>query len=459
MFTNVINSARFSEVVGQVPMHNAADVDRTLDHAQNALKTWSRTTPEERAACLHAAAQAIRLKLPNLAKLFVRENGKTLREAEIDIRRSIEVMEIIAADLPRWWTPAVIDPQQPVWARRRARGVTAVISPWNSPVLLSLKRVVPAIAGGNTVVLKPATYCPLAITDCVRIMNEYFPPAVLQVVTGAGSSVGEMLATDERVRTIAFTGSTETGRRIMELGSRTIKKFYMELGGNDPALVLADATLDGAEIERMQNAILRAAGQVCIAIKRIYVHESRFNELTDKLADSFDRVVVGDGLAAETTMGPLNNRPQFDFVTELLRTCESKGLTVIKKGKTLDAANWNQGFFVLPSIVLGAKPQDEIVRCEQFGPIIPIIPFADEDEALAAANDTAYGLRASVWTSNRFHAEEIADRLEAGAVFWNNHGIFKDLHIEFPGIKQSGFSRESRSAALDHYVDTYGFAE
>jgi acyl-CoA reductase-like NAD-dependent aldehyde dehydrogenase len=458
-FKQIINPARFSEIVGQVSMHSTADVDRVLSRAQAAFKTWSRTTPDERAACLFAAAGKLRNALPELVPLFVRENGKPLREAEVDIRRSIELMELIASDLADWWKPTLVESSQPVWARKRARGVTAVISPWNSPVLLSLKRVVPAIAAGNTVVLKPATYCPLTVLRCAEIINECVPPGVLSVVTGNGSTVGEMLATDERVRAIAFTGSTETGRRIMELGSRSVKKFNMELGGNDPALVLADATLDSAAIERMKNAILRAAGQVCIAIKRIYVEQSRYRELTEKLSDAFDRVVIGDGLVHETTMGPLNNKPQFEFVKALIERCRSGGLNVSMHGKKLDAASWGQGFFLLPSIVQGASPQDEIVQCEQFGPLIPIVAFENEDDAITHANDTPYGLRASVWTSDRTRAEEIADNLEAGAVFWNNHGIFKDLHLEFPGIKQSGFSRESRTAALDHYVDTYGFAE
>ncbi|HEY2381118.1 MAG TPA: aldehyde dehydrogenase family protein [Terriglobia bacterium] len=458
-FRKVINPARTSEIVGEVPMCSPADVDRVLDQAAAAFKTWARTTPEERSSRLLEAAKRLRNALPELAILFVRENGKPLREAEIDIRRSIELMELISADLPGWWKPVVVDAQQPVSARRRARGVTAVISPWNSPVLLSLKRVIPAIATGNTVVLKPATYCPLAIIRCAQLMNECLPPGVLNVVTGDGATIGELLATDERVRAIAFTGSSETGRRIMALGSRTVKKLYMELGGNDPALVLADASLDSGAIERMKNAVLRASGQVCIAIKRIYVHESRLDELTRKLSDSFDQVVVGDGLRPETTMGPLNNKAQFEFVNGLVEKCVTRGSAILTCGKKLDPHQWDQGFFMLPSIVLGAGPDDEIVQCEQFGPTIPILPFSNEDSAIACANHTPYGLRASVWTSNRTRAEEMADRLEAGAVFWNNHGIFKDLHIEFPGIKQSGFSRESRSAALEHYVDTYGFAE
>jgi acyl-CoA reductase-like NAD-dependent aldehyde dehydrogenase len=439
-------------------MYSEADVDNVLDQAQATFKLWSRTTPEERASRLRDAARGLRNALPELATLFVRENGKTLREAEIDIRRSIELMEIVASDLPEWSKPKIVEEHQPVWARRRARGVTAVVSPWNSPVLLSFKRVVPAIATGNSVVVKPATYCPLTITACVQIINEHLPAGVLGIVTGSGAIVGEKLASDERVRAIAFTGSTETGRRIIELGSRTVKKFIMELGGNDPALVLADAPLDRQAIERMTNAILRAAGQVCIAIKRIYVHESRYDEMVDKLSQSFDRVVVGDGLVTETTMGPLNNKSQFDFVTGLLEQCKKSGLSVMTRGIKLAPEMWQQGFFMLPAIVL-AGHDDDIVRCEQFGPIIPIVQFKDEDEAVSRANDTPYGLRASVWTGSRERAQELADRIEAGAVFWNSHGIFRDLRIEFPGIKQSGFSRESRSAALDHYADTYGFAE
>jgi acyl-CoA reductase-like NAD-dependent aldehyde dehydrogenase len=459
MFQNVINPARLSEVVGRVSLYSKADVDAVLEQAQAAFKTWSRTEPEDRALRLLQAAADLRAALPELTTLFVRENGKPLREAEVDIRRSIELIEIVARDLPEWSKPAMVDPQQPVFARRRARGVTAVIAPWNSPVLLSFKRFVPAIATGNTVVLKPATYCPLTVLECARIMNKHLPAAVLNVVTGSGAVAGEMLATDERVRAIAFTGSTETGRRIMELGSRTVKKFFMELGGNDSALVLDDAILDDAALVKMTNAILRAAGQVCIAIKRLYVHDSRYDELVEKLSQSFGRVVVGDGLSDRTTMGPLNNKAQFGFVAGLIDRCEKTGLTVLTKGKKLDPEKWHQGYFMLPSIILGAREDHEIVKCEQFGPVIPIIPFSGDEDAVARANNTPYGLRASVWTHSRDRAEALADKIEAGAVFWNNHGIFRDLHIEFPGIKQSGFSRESRAAAMDHYVDTYGFAE
>ncbi len=459
MFQDVINPARFSEVVGRVRMCSEADVDDALARADAAFKAWARVSPEERAARLREAAVDLRNDLPELTKLFVRENGKPLREAEIDIRRSIELMEIVAADLPSWSQAQLVEPKQPVFARRRPRGITAVISPWNSPVLLSFKRFVPAIAAGNTVVLKPATHCPLTVLRCVDHINKHLPTAVLTAITGSGSVVGEKLATDARVRAIAFTGSTETGRRIMELASRTVKKVFLELGGNDPALVLDDAVLDDAAIAKMTSAILRASGQVCIAIKRIYVHDSRYDELVEKLSQSFSKAVVGDGLATGTTMGPLNNAAQFEFVDTLVEESRQRGLEVRTKGTKQDPAMWDQGYFMLPSIVLGAGPQHRIVSCEQFGPVVPIMSFTNEEEVVVSANDTPYGLRASIWTADRVRAESLADRVHAGAVFWNNHGIFRDLHLDFPGVKQSGFGRESREASLDHYVDTYGFAE
>jgi acyl-CoA reductase-like NAD-dependent aldehyde dehydrogenase len=289
-------------------------------------------------------------------------------------------------------------------------------------------------------------------------LGDEFPKGVINVVTGSGAEVGEQLATDSRVRAVAFTGSTETGRRIMELASRTVKRVFLELGGNDPALILHDAELDASAIQRITNAVLRAAGQVCIAIKRIYVHESRYDELVEKLEASFDGTRVGDGLNPATTMGPLNNRPQFDFVTGLIDRARASGLNVISKGKPLRPSTWQEGYFLLPSIILGAQHGDEIVTCEQFGPTVPILKFRDEEDAIAAANNAEFGLRASVWTADSGRAAEIADRLQAGAVFHNGHGIFQDLRLEFPGVKQSGLGRESRVSALDHYADTYGFA-
>ncbi len=455
----VINPARNTETVGEVGLCGNDEVDRALEAAASAFDKWSRFSPADRAERLTSAAAALDESLPDLTPLFARENGKPLAEAERDIRRSIEMMEIVARDLPVWSAPALIDSGQPVWMRKRPRGVTAVISPWNSPVLLSFRRFVPAVGGGNTVVVKPASYCPLTVMECFRIIQAQFPAGVLNLVTGAGGMVGEGLVRDARVATVAFTGGTETGRRIIEATAPTVKKLFLELGGNDPAVVLEDAVLDESAIERMTRAILRATGQVCVAIKRIYVQESREEELLEKLMASFERTVVGDPLQSETTMGPLNNKPQFDFVSGLIEEARATGSDVRSLGRKLDPNSWRDGYFMLPAIVADAGHADTLVGCEQFGPVIPLVSFNDEDQAVEWSNDTPYGLRASVWTSDRTRAENLADRIRAGAVFHNNHGIFQDLHVEFPGLKQSGLSRESRSMGLDHYTDSYGFAD
>jgi acyl-CoA reductase-like NAD-dependent aldehyde dehydrogenase len=232
----------------------------------------------------------------------------------------------------------------------------------------------------------------------------------------------------------------------------------MELGGNDPAIILEDANLDEEAIKRLKMGILRAAGQVCSAIKRVYVHKSRYDEVVKKLTKEFERVVVGDGIQPDVTMGPLNNKVQFDYVNELIERTARSGAEVVTAGIQLNPETWDKGYYMLPSIVTGVSQQSEVVQDEQFGPIIPVLPFTTIDEAIKLANDSQFGLRASVWTENEELAIEMADRLEAGAVFHNNHTIFNDLALDFPGLKESGVSRETRHCGLEFFTDSYGFA-
>jgi acyl-CoA reductase-like NAD-dependent aldehyde dehydrogenase len=360
--------------------------------------------------------------------------------------------------LVKWWQPESIPGGQMVQLRRRPRGVTAVISPWNSPMILTFKRVIPAILAGNTVVVKPATDCPLTVLATLKVVAEHLPPGVINIVTGSGALVGEQICADTRVRTIAFTGSTETGKRIMSMSSGTVKKLYMELGGNDPALILPDAVLDEVAMQRIRMGILRAAGQVCSAIKRVYVHESRYEEFMGKLTREFQRMIVGNGMQPDAMMGPINNKAQYDYVTGLIERTKQEGGQVETLGIKLDEESWNQGYFLLPSIATGVNQSSELVRAEQFGPIIPVLTYSDLDEVIAMANDTEFGLRASVWTADQQLAESFADRLDAGAVFFNNHTIFQDLHYDFPGLKESGLSRETQMCGIDLFADTYGFA-
>ncbi|MDQ0243764.1 acyl-CoA reductase-like NAD-dependent aldehyde dehydrogenase [Bacillus fengqiuensis] len=456
---NVVNPANTSEVVGQVAICSEEIVDEAITAAEKAYETWSRSDVKDRVARMHAAAEELAKIIEENVTLFVRENGKTLVEAKKDLLRCVDVMKGAAAELLDWWKPQAIPGSQKVQVRRRARGVTAVITPWNSPMILTFKRVIPAVLTGNTVVVKPATNCPLTIMTCLKVVADHFPPGVINIVTGSGKVIGDTLCSDSHVRTVAFVGSTETGKDIMKKSAGNLQKVYMELGGNDPAIILEDAYLDDAAIKRLKMGILRAAGQVCSAIKRVYVHESRYDEVVKKLTKEFERVVVGDGIQPDVTMGPLNNKAQFDYVSGLIERTAQSGAKVITAGIQLNPETWDQGYYMLPSIVTGADQQSEVVRAEQFGPVIPILPFSDVDEAVKLANDSEFGLRASVWTENEELALELADRLEAGAVFHNNHTVFSDLALDFPGLKESGVSRETRHCGLEFFADSYGFAD
>lgn len=455
----VINPAHTNEVVGEVALCSPELVSEAIDSAAAAFKGWSRSNIHDRAARMNEAAGELERIIEESVSLLVRENGKALVEAKIDLLRCVDVMRGSAQELLEWWEPEKYTGKQNVQVRRRPKGVTAVVTPWNSPMILTFKRVIPAVLTGNTVIVKPATNCPLTIMSFLKVVASYFPAGVINIVTGSGRVIGDILCSDSRVRTVAFVGSTETGKDIMRKSSSTLQKLYMELGGNDPAIVFEDANLDKEAIERLKMGVLRAAGQVCSAVKRIYVHESRYDELVEKMTKAFERVVVGDGIQPEVTMGPLNNEVQFNYVTELLERTSQSGANVVTVGIQLDPDTWNQGYFMLPSIVTGVQQDSEIVQAEQFGPVIPILPFSTVDEAVEMANDSRFGLRASVWTENEETAIEVADRLEAGAVFHNNHTIFKDLNLDFPGLKESGLSRETRHGSLELFADSYGFAD
>jgi acyl-CoA reductase-like NAD-dependent aldehyde dehydrogenase len=455
---NVINPANHEEIVGEVALCSKADVDQAITTAVKSYETWSRTEVADRANRMHLAAEEIKALVEENVTLLVRENGKVLVEAKKDLLRCADIMHQAADELLEWWNPQILPGNQKVQIRKRARGVTAVISPWNSPMILTFKRVIPAVLTGNTVVVKPATNCPLTIMSFLKVVAAYFPDGVINVVTGSGGVIGDALCSDPRVKTIAFVGSTETGKEIMRAASGSVKKLYMELGGNDAAIILEDANLDEDAIKRIRFGVLRAAGQVCSAIKRIYVHESRYEEFVAMLKKEFSRIRVGNGIQPDVEMGPLNNKSQYDYVKGLIERAEELGATVITGGIQLDPDTWDQGYFILPTIITGAGQDSEIVRAEQFGPVIPVLPFSDVDEAVQLANDSEFGLRASVWTEDEQLATTLADQLEAGAIFHNNHTVFQDLHLDFPGLKESGLSRETRHCGLEYFADSYGLA-
>ncbi|WP_307794927.1 aldehyde dehydrogenase family protein [Alkalihalobacillus sp. BA299] len=455
----VINPANIKEVVGEIALCSQDDVNQAVEAASSAFQTWSQTTIEERSNLMLAVASKLEKIISENISLFVRENGKTLIEAKKDLGRCVEIMKKGPDLLKEWWqVQDFSNEHQKVQIRKRPRGVTAIIAPWNSPMILTFKRLVPALLTGNTVVFKPATDCPLTVMNCLKEVAACFPQGVINIVTGSGRVIGDTICSHPKVKAVAFVGSTETGKEIIKNCAPTVKKLSLELGGNDPALVLQDAKLDDEAIRNMRGAVLRAAGQVCSAVKRIYVHQSRYEEFVTKLEKDFHRIVVGNGLHPDTTMGPINNKSQFDFVNDLKNKTIQEGANVVNCGRKLDDESWENGYFMLPSFVTGVKQTSDIVQLEQFGPIVPILPFSDTEEAIHLANDTEFGLRASVWTEDESLAIKLADRIQAGAVFHNNHTIFKDLRLDFPGLKESGLSTETIYGGLEFFTDSYGFA-
>jgi aldehyde dehydrogenase len=321
-------------------------------------------------------------------------------------------------------------------------GLTTVITPWNWPVVLSVMKVTPALLAGNPVILKPAPNTPLVITEMMSVVASHLPAGVLSVVQGA-AEVGGALVSDPRVRRVSFTGSIATGRRVYAAAASTVKNITLELGGNDPAVILEDADLSPAVIDSLLDAMFITTGQVCMAIKRIYVHESRFAELRDALAQAGDRFVVGDGLDPTATLGPLNNKMQFDRVTHLTAAAKDRGAELIPLGHRSHGLEFDKGYFMMPALATGIDESVELVAEEQFGPIVPILPFGDDDEAIRRANDTEYGLCSSVWSSDEDRAFEVARQLQSGIGWVNQHGLAGlDFMLSAGGVKQSGFGRE-----------------
>src|SRR5699024_1715148 len=293
--------------------------------------------------------------------------------AKIDVSRSVDVIEETPDALEEWYEEVDYSNKvQKVKLLRRPRGVTAIITPWNSPVILTMKRVIPAVLTGNTIIVKPATNCPLTITEMLRVLAESFPPGVINIVTGSGGSIGDSLIADDRIKTISFVGGTETGKRIMEQSASSLTRLHLELGGNDPAIILEDALLDKDNIKKIKDGVLRNAGQVCSAIKRIYVHENRYDELIDKLGRAFNEVIVGEGIHPDSTMGAMNNDAQLAYVKELIKDSEKHGGEVTFYGVKLNEEKWDKGHFLRPAIVTGVDHNSRIVKEEQFGPVIPI---------------------------------------------------------------------------------------
>jgi aldehyde dehydrogenase len=440
----VRNPANVDEIVGCFFEATEEEVGAAIGAASGAAPGWASTPLAERCEALRQMAAEVekRSAVDGWPTLLTREQGKIIPESIIElsfVSLLTEYCTSVADDL-------FAEERLEDGAGRRVRsrkpfGVVAAITPWNWPVTLSAMKLIPALLCGNTIVIKPAPTAPLTVTLMIDAMVSMLPAGVVNLVHG-DAAVGTLLTRDPAVRKVSFTGSIPTGRLVMQHAAETVKNVNLELGGNDPAILLDDVVVDDGLAEAILTAAFTTTGQVCMAIKRLYVHESRHEEIVDALCRAADRLVVGNGLDEESTLGPLNNRPQFERVTSLLADAERRGANLHILGQVLDPAGWDNGFFIRPTIVTDIDDHAPIVAEEQFGPALPVLSFSSEEEVLTRANATEYGLCGSVWSADEDRAFALADQLEAGVKFVNAHGLpALDLSCPNGGVKQSGVGR------------------
>lgn len=442
---------------GRIAAAGPADVDAAVEAAQAALAGWKATVPVERARILWAIADRIEAEIDALAELETLDQGKPLfvgRWAEIPgavnqfrfFAGQAMAIEGNTIDSSIAYQPE--GKQVRSWTKREPVGVVAAIVPWNSPLVLTAMKLAPALAAGCTVVLKPAEDTSLTALRLGEIMQEAgLPAGVLNIVTGTGADTGAALAAHPGVNKIAFTGSTATGRAVLDAAKTDFKRVTLELGGKSPAIVMPDADLDLA-IPGVANAIFFNGGQVCIAGSRLYAHRSIHDRVVEGVAAYAGGLKMGHGLDADTQMGPVVSARHAERVEGFLTRARAEGAELVCGGERSGDA----GTFISPTVFAGVHAGMEIVREEVFGPVLVVQPFNEVDEVIAAANDSQYGLAASVWTESLSHAHRMSDAIHAGTVWINCHAMY-DAALPIGGIKQSGWGRDSGRQALDSYLE------
>ncbi|SMX29197.1 Succinate-semialdehyde dehydrogenase [NADP(+)] GabD [Pelagimonas phthalicica] len=443
---DIFNPARPNELVGRAASATLDDVEAANKAAHAAFPAWAALSYEERGAMLRQVAAAITedaQEVEQRARLFTREHGKILFETHLEISRLGHRFVQAANYGDRLAQDEIIKaaPNDTI-ITRQPRGVAALVVPWNWPLAILGAKLPQALMAGNTVVVKPSANSALAPTMTLHKIARMLPPGVVNILTGSAGRIGDAIIGHPHVRYVNFTGSVDIGRHVMKVAAENITPVTLELGGNDAGLVLQDADLSGDAFERLYRAAFMSTGQICFALKRLYVHRSRFDEVAEGLREVCNRQIVGDGLLPETTMGPLNNAKQLKVVTDMIAEARTAGQDVQELGQVHDEALYADGYFQRPTLVFKADPELSVVRKEQFGPVLPLVPFDKEDDAVAAANDSEFGLASSVWSADRERAVTLSRQIEAGYTFINAHGpSVQDGNGPFGGFKHSGIGR------------------
>jgi betaine-aldehyde dehydrogenase len=444
---SVVTSPGDGREIATVPDSGAEDVDQAVAAAQRAFKTWSQTTPRQRQAALLALADVLQAHDDELAELEALDAGKPISVVRPEeLEHGIDNLRFFAgaARLLEGRAAGEYMPGRTSWIRREPVGVVGGIAPWNYPILMALWKLGPAIAAGNTVVLKPAPSTPVTTLRMAELAADIFPPGVLNVVTG-GNEVGQAIVKDPRIAMVSLTGSVETGKWIARTAADTLKRVHLELGGNAPVIVFDDVDLHDV-LPKIAAVGYYNAGQDCTAATRVIASAKRYDDIVAGLAEQAKGLVLGDVLSPRTTMGPVNSAGQLQRITGFLDRMDA-GSEVVTGGGRLPV----DGFYLEPTVVSASDPAAEIVQKEIFGPVMTVQRFTDEEQALQWANSTSYGLSASVWTNDVKRALRVSRALQFGVVWINDH-MSQVSEMPHGGIKDSGYGKDLSIYAVEEYT-------
>lgn len=440
---DVVNPAT-GQAFTSCPRASADDLDAAVSAAQAAFPKWKATPIDERRAALTKAAELIMANADQFASLFTKEQGRPTNLAKDEIMGAgFWFMATAGKDIPVEVTQE--DDNVRVEVHHDPLGVVAGIVPWNFPMMLASWKIAPALLTGNTIVIKPSPFTPLCTLKMGELLQDVFPAGVFNIVSG-GDELGPMMTAHKGFAKISFTGSTATGMKVMESAASDLKRITLELGGNDAAIVMPDVNPDKVAKQLFNGAFSNSA-QICVANKRLYIHDDVYDAVRDKMVDIAKGAKIGDGSKQGTQYGPIQNKPQYDRVQNLLEDAKSSGLTLHQGPE----AEEKDGYFIPLTIVDNPPEDSRVVQEEAFGPILPLMRFTDLDEVIERANDSDYGLAGAVWSADIQKAQEIASRMETGTV-WINQNLNLSPDTPFAGHKHSGFGAENGQHGLMEFT-------